>query len=59
MKWGKRVLMLRARRGWSRKELADRVGVFVGTVGRWERNQGQPTPYFAARLEILESEDGE
>ncbi len=33
---GKRITVLRSKRGWSQEILAERIGVDVGTVRRWE-----------------------
>lgn len=39
----------RSRLGWSQSELADRLGVHVRTIGKWERGErGIPEP--VARL---------
>jgi len=38
---GERIALLRAKRGWSQELLAERIGVDVGTVRRWERGLQQ------------------
>lgn len=45
-----RVAVLRAERGWSRRELADRLGVHYQTVGYIER--GEYHPSLALALEM-------
>lgn len=40
----------RERRGWSRSYVAERIGVDVATVGRWERGERVPHPYHRQKL---------
>jgi len=37
MSKGQEILTFRERMGWSQRVLANRLGVDVGTVSRWER----------------------
>ena len=37
-------------RGWSQKDVADRIGTNTFTVGRWERGEAVPTPHFRQEL---------
>jgi transcriptional regulator with XRE-family HTH domain len=39
---GQRIISLRERRGWSRKELARELRVNFERLGRWERGERQP-----------------
>ena len=39
---GKRIVACRHIMGLSQKELATRLGVDPGTLGRWERDKGRP-----------------
>jgi transcriptional regulator with XRE-family HTH domain len=43
----------RISRGWSQQDLADQLGIVVGTVNRWERGKQQPTPYYRLKLSAL------
>ena len=40
----------RIKRGWTQAKVAEAVGVDTKTVGRWERGQGVPYPYFREQL---------
>src|SRR5262249_2785420 len=40
----------RLQRGWTQQELADQLGTTPLSVGRWERGQVVPGPYFRQRL---------
>ena len=40
----------RERRGWSRDYVAAKVEVDVATVGRWERGERIPQPYYRQKL---------
>ncbi|EFH83275.1 tetratricopeptide repeat protein [Ktedonobacter racemifer] len=40
----------RLRKRWSQQELADRIGVSVITINRWERGVTAPSPYFRLKL---------
>jgi transcriptional regulator with XRE-family HTH domain len=44
--WGQ----LRARDGWSIRELAERTGINRGDLSKFERGRGCPTPDQARRL---------
>lgn len=44
--WGR----MRAQRGWSIRELADRTGINRGDLSKFEHGRGCPTPVQAARL---------
>src|SRR5260370_11327066 len=39
---GQKVATLRETKGWSQQELADRVGVTVSTIWRWEKKRFNP-----------------
>ncbi|HEX6540334.1 MAG TPA: helix-turn-helix transcriptional regulator [Ktedonobacterales bacterium] len=41
--FAERLLQFRTRKGWSRRELAARMGVTDAAVGYWERGDGFPT----------------
>lgn len=43
----------RLRRGWSRSYVAEKIGVEVATVGRWERGESFPHPEHRQKLCIL------
>lgn len=49
------IRTLRARHGWTQKELADRLGTDAVTVSRWERGKSQPRPSAEIRLRNLAS----
>ncbi len=40
----------RIRRDWSQQDLADKVGTTPNNVGRWERGDTLPSPYFRHKL---------
>src|ERR1700680_1968756 len=40
----------RIRHGWSQQDVADRVGTTPNNVGRWERGETVPGPYFRQQL---------
>jgi len=40
----------RIRYGWSQQDVADRVGTTPNNVGRWERGETAPGPYFRQQL---------
>lgn len=48
-------LLIRARqqRGWSQKDVADKIGVETKSVGRWERGEVFPMPYYRQKLLTL------
>ena len=50
---GERVLAYRHTHGLSQKELAPRLGIDPGTLGKWERGQGQPSKGLRLKLETL------
>ncbi|HPR64597.1 MAG TPA: helix-turn-helix transcriptional regulator [Thermoanaerobaculia bacterium] len=37
-----RIAELRDERGWTQGELADKIGVHIQTLGRWERQKSKP-----------------
>jgi transcriptional regulator with XRE-family HTH domain len=41
--FGKRLKELRTKRGWSQQQLADRIGMGVAQINRYERGRSQPT----------------
>jgi transcriptional regulator with XRE-family HTH domain len=43
MKFGRRILRLRQAKGWSRLELARRIGVSRERLGYWERGEHAPS----------------
>src|SRR5437588_3105183 len=43
----------RIRRGWTQITVAEAVGVDAKTVGRWERGETAPYPYFREQLCFL------
>lgn len=43
----------RERRGWSQSRVADEIGTSDKNVGRWERGEVYPSPYFREKLCIL------
>lgn len=38
-----KVKALRKKNGWTQEELAQKIGVTLSTVQRWEKKGGQPT----------------
>lgn len=38
-----KVKALRKKNGWTQEELAQKIGVTLSTVQRWEKRGGQPT----------------
>ena len=40
-------------RGWSQAYIAKQIGTNAFTVGRWERGESRPGPYFRAKLRAL------
>jgi DNA-binding XRE family transcriptional regulator/uncharacterized protein YjiS (DUF1127 family) len=50
-----RMLLKQAReeRGWSQRDVAEKVGTDSKTVSRWERGVASPSPYFRQRLAEL------
>ena len=52
--FSKILLRERKRRGWSQEELAEKVGVELRTIRRWEQGKGFPRPYARRKLsEVL------
>ncbi|HEX8903802.1 MAG TPA: helix-turn-helix transcriptional regulator [Longimicrobiaceae bacterium] len=47
---GHRIRMLRERRGFTRDELAARVGVHAGSIARWETGGSVPHAYTLERI---------
>ena len=50
---GKRIVAYRRAMGITQKELALRLGVEPSTLGRWEREEGQPSEKNRDRLEVF------
>jgi len=48
--FGERILAVRRLLGLSQRELARRLGVDPGTLGRWERGKGRPSKRLGERL---------
>jgi transcriptional regulator with XRE-family HTH domain len=48
-----RLQRARRARGWSQKELADRLDVFAKTVARWERGESYPQPQYLQKIATL------
>ncbi len=40
----------RKERGWSQKDVAEKIGTLPNTVSRWERGEALPTPYYQQKL---------
>lgn len=53
MLWNERLKDERLRRGWSQKDVADRIGSSAKTVSRWEKGEVFPGPYNRQRLAEL------
>lgn len=49
------IRALRARHGWTQKEMAARLGTDAVTVSRWERGKSRPRPSAESRLENMAS----
>ena len=47
---GERLLLLRKRRDWSQRELAERVGTSDQVISRYERGEMTPSVEVAARI---------
>jgi DNA-binding XRE family transcriptional regulator len=45
-----RIQLLRTERGWSRQQLADRLGVHYQTIGYLERGEYSPSLYLSLRI---------
>src|SRR5438874_5076290 len=43
----------REERGWSQKDVAQKIGTDAKTVSRWERSVAYPSPYFRQKLSEL------
>jgi transcriptional regulator with XRE-family HTH domain len=43
----------REERGWSQKDVAEKIGTDSKTVSRWERRVAYPSPYFRQKLAEL------
>src|SRR5690606_1364588 len=57
---GQLIAELRAQRGWSQRELADRVGVASLAVSKWENNQQNPsTKHRLALAEVFGLDAGD
>lgn len=48
-----RIQLLRTERGWSRQELADRLGVHYQTIGYLERGEYAPSLHLSLRIAEL------
>lgn len=55
---GTRLRVLRAKKRWSQKDLADKLGVSVISVSRWEREKVKISPLALRRIEEIEKENG-
>ena len=53
-----KVKELRKKRGWTQEELAQKIGVTLSTVQRWEKRGGQPTRLPRRELSRLFEESG-
>lgn len=51
-----RLRVMRAKKRWSQKELADQIGVAWTSISRWENNKAQPHKLALKRIEELEKE---
>jgi transcriptional regulator with XRE-family HTH domain len=60
-KWSPNVFLKRARelRGWSQEHLAQEIGTTHKIVGRWERGESTPTPYYRTKLCVLFGKNAE
>jgi transcriptional regulator with XRE-family HTH domain len=47
------VKELRQRKGWTQEEMAQKIGVSLSTVQRWEKQGGRPTRLPRRELEKL------
>ncbi|KKK64142.1 hypothetical protein LCGC14_2987220 [marine sediment metagenome] len=54
---GTRLRVLRAKKRWSQKDLADKLGVSVVSVSRWEREKVKISPLALRRIEEIEIEE--
>jgi DNA-binding XRE family transcriptional regulator len=48
-----RIQLLRTERGWSRQQLADRLGVHYQTIGYLERGEYAPSLFLSLRIAEL------
>ncbi len=48
-----RLRRQRLLRGWSQLHVAKQIGTNAFTVGRWERGDSHPSPYFRDKLRRL------
>jgi tetratricopeptide (TPR) repeat protein/transcriptional regulator with XRE-family HTH domain len=48
--WEKRLRRERERRGWSREQLAEKIGGAAHSIYRWEDGRDKPRPYMRERL---------
>lgn len=56
--WAERIKTLRARRGWTQAECAQRIGCSYQTIQAWEYRQNTaPIPVYRRIIEALEQED--
>lgn len=46
-------------RGWSQEKLSQEVGTTAKIIGRWERGESKPTPYYRQKLIQIFSKDAE
>ncbi len=54
---GQALKLERERRGWSRRYVAERIGGDLQSVGRWERGESFPNPYYRQHLcELFEKD---
>jgi len=50
---GEKIVIYRQLHGITQKELAHRLGIDPGTLGRWERNESQPNEKLLEKLNTL------
>lgn len=59
MRQNHRLRHERERRGWSQARVAEQIGTYPQSVGRWERGVAQPYPHFREKLCALFGKDAE
>ncbi len=53
MQYNTSLKQAREERGWSQKDVAEKIGTDSKTVSRWERRVTYPSPYFRQKLSTL------
>ncbi len=53
MQYNTSLKQAREERGWSQKDVAEKIGTDSKTVSRWERRVASPSPYFRQKLSNL------